>query len=238
MTAGGLAAAGRAVAAAVRLAARWAGSGLAADLLGAATAAPFAAAWFVLPRLLSGRLVRAGDEPAQVLDVSLQLQPPPERRCGREQAGMQRRGLALPGAADPDGEVEPPGRLPGERAGWSRPAGARRCRRAAPRPARAGCSTGRAPRFRPMSSCRRSPRGRTIHRQGGRRPPARRARAAAARAARGRGCHAAWRAAAAAGLRSSSPPPVCQRARGHASLLPLIYPLGYTGFTCSRRRRR
>ena len=28
---------------------------------------------------------------------------------------MQQRGLALPGAADPDGEVEPPGRLPGER---------------------------------------------------------------------------------------------------------------------------
>jgi hypothetical protein len=115
MAAGGLAAAGLAVAAAVRLAARWAESGLAADLLGAGTAALFAAAWFVLPRLLSGRLFSAGNEPAQVLNVSLQLQPPPERRCGRELAGMQQRGLALPGAADPDGEVEPPGRLAGER---------------------------------------------------------------------------------------------------------------------------
>jgi hypothetical protein len=46
---GGLAAAGLAVAAAVRLAARWAGSGLAADRLGAGTAALFGAAWFVLP---------------------------------------------------------------------------------------------------------------------------------------------------------------------------------------------
>jgi Family of unknown function (DUF6328) len=115
MAAGGLAAAGLAVAAAVRLAARWAESGLAADLLGAGTAALFAAAWFVLPRLLSGRLFRAANEPAQVLDVSLQLQPPPERRCGRELAGMQQRGLALPGPADPDGEVELPGRLAGER---------------------------------------------------------------------------------------------------------------------------
>ncbi len=53
MAAGGLAAAGLAVSAAVRLAARWAESGLAADLLGAGTAALFAAAWFVLPRLLS-----------------------------------------------------------------------------------------------------------------------------------------------------------------------------------------
>ena len=60
MAAGGLAAAGLAVAAAVRLAARWAESGLAADLLGAGMAALFAAAWFVLPRLLSGRLFSAG----------------------------------------------------------------------------------------------------------------------------------------------------------------------------------
>jgi Family of unknown function (DUF6328) len=55
MAASGLAAAGLAMAAAVRLAARWAESGLAADLLGAGTAALFAAAWFILPRLLSGR---------------------------------------------------------------------------------------------------------------------------------------------------------------------------------------
>ena len=110
MAAGGLAAAGLGGAAAVRLAARWAESGLAADLLGAGTAALFAAAWFVLPRLLSGHLFSAGNEPAQVLDVSLQLQPPPERRCGRELAGMQQRGLALPGPADPDCEVELPGR--------------------------------------------------------------------------------------------------------------------------------
>jgi Family of unknown function (DUF6328) len=61
MGAGGLAAAGLAVAAAVRLAARWAESGLAADLLGAGTAALFAAGWFVLPRLLSGRLFSAGN---------------------------------------------------------------------------------------------------------------------------------------------------------------------------------
>jgi len=45
---GGLAAAGLAVAAA-RLTARWTGSGLAADRLGAGTAALFGAAWFVLP---------------------------------------------------------------------------------------------------------------------------------------------------------------------------------------------
>lgn len=115
MPAGGLAAAGLAVAPAVRLAARWAGSGLAADLLGAWTAALFAAAWFVLPRLLSGRLFRAGNEPAQVFDVSLQLQPPPEGCSRRELAGMQQRGLALPGPADADGEVELPGRLAGER---------------------------------------------------------------------------------------------------------------------------
>ena len=55
MAAGGLAAAGLAVAAAVRLAARWAESALAADLLSAGTAALFAAAWFILPRLLSDR---------------------------------------------------------------------------------------------------------------------------------------------------------------------------------------
>jgi len=61
MAAGCLAAAGLAVAAAVRLTARWAESGLAADLLGAGTAALFAAAWFILPRLLSGRLLSAGD---------------------------------------------------------------------------------------------------------------------------------------------------------------------------------
>ena len=63
MAAGGLAAAGLAMAAAVRLAARWAESGLAADLLGAGTAALFAAAWFVLPRLLSSRLFSAGNLP-------------------------------------------------------------------------------------------------------------------------------------------------------------------------------
>lgn len=57
MAAGGLAAAGLAVSAAVRLAARWAESGLAADLLGAGMAALFAAAWFVLPRLLSRGLL-------------------------------------------------------------------------------------------------------------------------------------------------------------------------------------
>ena len=58
---------------------------------------------------------RRRHEPAQVLDVSLQLQPPPERRSGRDLAGMQQRGLPLPGPADPDDEVKPPGCLAGER---------------------------------------------------------------------------------------------------------------------------
>lgn len=46
----GLAAAGLAMAAAVRLAARWAGPTVAADFLGAGTAVVFAVAWFILPR--------------------------------------------------------------------------------------------------------------------------------------------------------------------------------------------
>ena len=71
MAAVGLAAAGLAVAAAMRLAARWAESGLAADLLGAGSAALFAAAWFALPRLLSGRLFSAGD-PARPASVTHQ----------------------------------------------------------------------------------------------------------------------------------------------------------------------
>src|SRR5487761_1199325 len=49
VAAGGLAAAGLAVSAAVRLAARWAGSGLVADLLGAGMVVLFAVAWFVFP---------------------------------------------------------------------------------------------------------------------------------------------------------------------------------------------
>lgn len=53
VAAGGLAAAGVAMSAAVRLAARWAGSALAADLLGAGTAVLLAVAWFVFPLLLS-----------------------------------------------------------------------------------------------------------------------------------------------------------------------------------------
>ena len=53
VAAGGLAAAGLAVSAAVRLAARWAGPGLAADLLGAGTAVLFAVAWFAFPWLLN-----------------------------------------------------------------------------------------------------------------------------------------------------------------------------------------
>jgi hypothetical protein len=65
MAAAGLAAAGLAMSTAVRLAARWAESGLAADLLGAGTAALFAAARLVLPRLLSGRLFSAGNPAVQ-----------------------------------------------------------------------------------------------------------------------------------------------------------------------------
>ncbi len=49
----GLAAAGLAVAAAVRLASRMLEPGLAADLLGGGTAAFSLALWFVVPRLLS-----------------------------------------------------------------------------------------------------------------------------------------------------------------------------------------
>jgi hypothetical protein len=61
MAAGGLAAEGLAVAAAVRLAARWAESGLAADLLGAGTAALFAAAWFVLAPAAERPFISAGN---------------------------------------------------------------------------------------------------------------------------------------------------------------------------------
>lgn len=46
---GGLCAAGLAVSAAIRLGARWAGSGLEADLLGAAIASLFFVTMFVLP---------------------------------------------------------------------------------------------------------------------------------------------------------------------------------------------
>ena len=53
MVVGGLAAAGLAMSAAVRLAARWAGPGLVADLACAGTAAVFAVAWFILPQLVS-----------------------------------------------------------------------------------------------------------------------------------------------------------------------------------------
>jgi hypothetical protein len=59
MAAGGLAAMGLAVSAAVRLAARCAGSGLAADLAGASAAAMFAVIWFVLPALLGREEVHA-----------------------------------------------------------------------------------------------------------------------------------------------------------------------------------
>jgi len=53
MAAGGLAAAGLAISAAVRLAARWAAPAGPADLAGAGTAIVFAVTWFVLPALLS-----------------------------------------------------------------------------------------------------------------------------------------------------------------------------------------
>jgi Family of unknown function (DUF6328) len=53
IAAGGLASAALGWSAAVRIAARWAGSALEANLVGASTAVLFAVAWFVLPALLS-----------------------------------------------------------------------------------------------------------------------------------------------------------------------------------------
>jgi hypothetical protein len=54
-------------------------------------------------------------QPAQVLAVALQLQPPPEHRGGGDLAGVREGGPALPGAVHADAQVETAGRLPGER---------------------------------------------------------------------------------------------------------------------------
>ena len=100
--AGGLATAGLAVSAAVRVAARWAGSALAADLLGAGTAALFAIAWFVFPWLLSrgqpAACRRSGTHPAQRRRLARARHgrgfPAPCGLTGRP-AGMQPGGSAV-----------------------------------------------------------------------------------------------------------------------------------------------
>src|SRR6266542_6249496 len=65
------------------------------------------------------------EQPAQVLAVTLQLQPPPEHGGGRDLAGMHERGRALRGPVYADAQVDVVGRLAGERpAGFlSQPAG-------------------------------------------------------------------------------------------------------------------
>src|SRR6266581_9278597 len=53
-------------------------------------------------------------QPAEMLAVALQLQPPPEHRRGRDLARVHQRGPALPGPVHADAQVKAIGWLTGE----------------------------------------------------------------------------------------------------------------------------